>query len=39
MANEAGKKYRCAKCGTEFMVTKAGAGKLVCCGQPMEIKK
>jgi desulfoferrodoxin-like iron-binding protein len=39
MANEAGKKYRCTKCGTEFMVTKAGTGTLVCCGQPMEIKK
>jgi desulfoferrodoxin-like iron-binding protein len=39
MANVVGKRYRCAKCGSEFIVTKGGAGTLVCCGQPMELKK
>jgi desulfoferrodoxin-like iron-binding protein len=39
MANQAGKRYRCTKCGCEFIVTKAGAGELKCCGQPMELKK
>jgi len=38
MANEMGKRYRCAKCGTELIVTRAGTGKLVCCKQPMEKK-
>ena len=39
MANEIGKRYVCKKCNSEFIVTKAGSGALVCCGQPMEIKK
>jgi desulfoferrodoxin-like iron-binding protein len=39
MANAVGKRYRCTKCGAEFIVTKGGNGTLVCCGQPMEIKK
>jgi len=39
MANEIGKRYRCAKCGSEFIVTKAGAGAITCCGQQMELKK
>jgi len=38
MANEMGKRYRCAKCGTELIVTRAGSGKVVCCKQPMEKK-
>ena len=38
MANEMGKRYRCAKCGSELIVTKAGHGQLVCCKQPMEKK-
>jgi desulfoferrodoxin-like iron-binding protein len=38
MANEMGKRYRCAKCGSELIVTRAGTGKLVCCKQPMEKK-
>ena len=28
-------KYRCDVCGNEVVVTKAGGGELVCCGQPM----
>ena len=39
MANEIGKRYHCTKCGSEFIVTKAGAGAITCCGQPMELKK
>lgn len=38
MANEVGKRYVCAKCGSEFMVTKAGQGEISCCGQPMNKK-
>jgi desulfoferrodoxin-like iron-binding protein len=32
-----GEKYRCNICGNEVVVTKAGGGELVCCGQPMEL--
>jgi len=39
MANQIGKRYVCKKCGAEFIVTKAGAGTLTCCGEPMELKK
>jgi desulfoferrodoxin-like iron-binding protein len=39
MANQIGKRYRCDKCGTEFIVTKAGEGTVQCCAQPMEQKK
>ncbi len=39
LANELGKRYFCEKCGTEFIVTKRGEGKLTCCGQPMTLKK
>lgn len=28
----------CEKCGSEFIVTKAGNGGITCCGQPM-VKK
>ncbi len=31
--------YRCNICGNMIMVLKAGAGTLVCCGQPMELLK
>jgi desulfoferrodoxin-like iron-binding protein len=39
MANVVGKRYRCIKCGGEFIVTKGGGGTVKCCGEPMEIKK
>jgi len=39
MANVVGKRYRCTKCGAEVIITKAGTGAVICCGQPMEIKK
>ena len=29
-------KYRCNICGNEVVVTKAGGGALVCCGEDME---
>lgn len=34
---KAGEKYLCGICGNEVVVTKAGGGQLVCCGQPMEL--
>ena len=39
MANQVGKRYRCAKCGSEFIVTKGGDGIIHCCGQLAELKK
>ncbi|MCX8125883.1 MAG: hypothetical protein N3E40_01890 [Dehalococcoidia bacterium] len=38
MANEAGKRYVCSKCGAEFIVTRRGEGTLKCCGEPMKEK-
>jgi desulfoferrodoxin-like iron-binding protein len=35
-AEKAGEKYRCDVCGNEVVVTKAGGGTLVCCGQDMK---
>ena len=31
--------YRCNKCGNIVEVLAGGAGKLVCCGEPMELLK
>lgn len=39
MANAVGKRYVCAKCGSEFMVTRGGQGTLKCCGQPAQLKE
>ncbi|HUT68352.1 MAG TPA: hypothetical protein VMW86_07375 [Dehalococcoidales bacterium] len=39
MASQLGKRYRCQKCGTEALCTKAGAGELICCDQPMEVQE
>lgn len=39
LATQQGKRYKCAKCGTEVMVTKAGNGTLKCCGEEMQPKK
>ena len=39
MANQIGKRYHCTKCGSEFIVTKAGNGEITCCEQAMEQKK
>jgi desulfoferrodoxin-like iron-binding protein len=38
VANEQGKRYVCAKCGAEMLVTKAGDGSLACCGEPMQLR-
>ena len=34
----AGKRYECAKCGAQVIVTKAGAGTLTCQGASMTQK-
>ncbi|MFC1910262.1 desulfoferrodoxin [Chloroflexota bacterium] len=39
MANQLGKRYRCTKCGTEVLNTKAGDGAVSCCDQPMEVQE
>jgi len=39
VANQVGKRYQCAKCGTEMIVTKGGEGNLSCCDQPMQQKQ
>jgi desulfoferrodoxin-like iron-binding protein len=39
MASQTGKRYKCEKCGTEVLVTKAGSGELTCCGQAMVQKQ
>ena len=39
VANEIGKRYLCSTCGSEFIVTKAGSGTMVCCGAPTSMKK
>ena len=33
-----GKRYRCATCSTEVLVTRPGQGTLVCCSEPMQPK-
>jgi desulfoferrodoxin-like iron-binding protein len=39
MSNQMGKRYLCSKCGAEVIITKAGGGTLICCGQDMLMKK
>jgi len=39
VANQLGKIYLCSQCGSQFIVTKAGAGEIKCCGKPLEQKK
>ncbi|MCX6766747.1 MAG: desulfoferrodoxin [Candidatus Moranbacteria bacterium] len=34
---ESGQIYKCAKCGNIVEVLHAGAGELVCCGEPMGL--
>ena len=38
MASETGKRYACANCGSEFVVTRSGDGTISCCGRS-TIKK
>lgn len=37
MPTKIGQKYKCNICGNEVVVTNAGEGELVCCGQPMDV--
>lgn len=40
--NETGKRYVCTVCGSEFIVTRAGAQQkapLTCDGKPLEPKR
>jgi desulfoferrodoxin-like iron-binding protein len=39
LANQTGKRYVCARCGSEFIVTKGGNGSMICCSEPMQIKR
>jgi hypothetical protein len=39
MASQLGKRYKCAKCGTEALCTKAGAGKMECCSEEMKTQE
>ena len=39
MANQLGKRYHCAKCGTEVLCTKAGGGTVSCDDQEMEVQE
>ena len=36
---EKGQVYKCDACGQIVEVKEAGAGELVCCGQPMKLRK
>lgn len=36
--SQLGKRYRCDKCGTEVLCTKAGKGVPQCCGKEMEVQ-
>ncbi len=38
VASETGKRYFCASCGCEFIVTKGGDGTLICHGEPLTKK-
>lgn len=38
MPNQTGKRYVCAGCGSEMLVTRGGEGALACCGQPMQLR-
>lgn len=34
---QAGEKFTCEICGNEVVVTNAGGGTLVCCGESMSV--
>jgi hypothetical protein len=38
MANTLGKRYQCAECGAQVLVTKGGDGTVECHGKPMELQ-
>jgi len=37
--SQLGKRYRCEVCGTEILCTKAGVGKVECCGKEVETQE
>ncbi len=39
MANQMGKRYGCASCGVEVVVTKGGDGNLTCCNGEAMVQK
>ncbi len=39
MANQLGKRYKCADCGAETLCTKAGTGSISCHGKEMEVQE
>lgn len=38
MTIKMGTKLMCTQCHSEFIVTKAGAPTLSCCGKPLQLK-
>ena len=39
MANQLGKRYTCAECGSSVLCTKTGEGVINCCDSEMEIQE
>ncbi len=39
MSDRVNRTYFCRTCGNEVIFTKDGGGKIICCGQEMQIKK
>lgn len=39
MANQLGKRYICAQCGSSVLCTKAGKGVVRCCDTEMELQQ
>ena len=39
MANQLGKRYVCAQCGSSVLCTKAGKGVVFCCNAAMELQQ
>ena len=39
MSNRIDKIYFCRICGNEVKFVRDGGGKLICCGEDMQIKK
>ena len=39
MANQLGKRYSCAVCGTMVLCTKTGDGVVHCCDAEMELQQ
>ena len=39
MANQLGKRYVCAECGSSVLCTKSGEGEVCCCEAEMELQQ